>query len=302
MALYIIEPHINDLSYIYYRTLPRILEEAERDVKINDFNFDNISTGDTLLLSLGFFNDEGMVRRGVNEIKNSRFKKIAYIHKIKNLYEEKIAFCQSHSIDTILTTTPFAEEIEKDSGIKTYNFPYSADPTIFAPKNLPKEHDIGFSGALHAGKKNGVPPETINLRVKLEKILKDRKDLNVFWNGTDRTETRINNLEEYVKKINSCKVWIATTGPAWDVNPRFFEVLFCKTLLLCNKIPHNYYGHFQDGENCVVFQNDLQDFNEKINYCLENLEKISLEGNRYCMDKFSPSNLISNFRDVINKK
>ncbi len=46
-----------------------------------------------------------------------------------------------------------------------------------------------------------------------------------------------------------------------------------KTLLLCNKMPYQYEDVFVDGVNCIMFENDLSDLNEKIDYYLKNEEE-----------------------------
>jgi spore maturation protein CgeB len=83
-------------------------------------------------------------------------------------------------------------------------------------------------------------------------------------------EYRISSTEEYATKINECKVWLATTGPMLDVSPRYFEVMLSKTLLLCNKMPKQYEDYLTDGVNCVMFENDLSDFDKKLDYYLNN--------------------------------
>ena len=90
--------------------------------------------------------------------------------------------------------------------------------------------------------------------------------------------------EEYATKINSCKIWISTTGPVLDVSPRYFEVMMSKTLLFCNNMPYEYEGVFKDGVNCVTFENDLSDLEEKVKYYLDNdAERKKIIDNAYDM-------------------
>ena len=65
-------------------------------------------------------------------------------------------------------------------------------------------------------------------------------------------------------------MWLATTGPNNDISPRYFEVMLSKTLLLCNSMPYEYEDVFKDGENCVMFDNDLSNLSQKIDYYLNN--------------------------------
>ena len=74
-------------------------------------------------------------------------------------------------------------------------------------------------------------------------------------------------IEEYASLVGSAKIWIATTGPLEDVGPRYFEVGLSKTLLFCNKMSDEVYGgRFVDNHNCVMFDNDLNDFNDKLKF------------------------------------
>ena len=46
--------------------------------------------------------------------------------------------------------------------------------------------------------------------------------------------------------------------------------MLSRTLLMCNKMPEQYGEYFTDGVNCVMFDNDLSDFDEKLTYYLYN--------------------------------
>ena len=43
-----------------------------------------------------------------------------------------------------------------------------------------------------------------------------------------------------------------------------------KTLLLCNRMPEQYEDYLTDEVNCVMFENDLSDFDKKLDYYLNN--------------------------------
>ncbi len=79
-----------------------------------------------------------------------------------------------------------------------------------------------------------------------------------------------------------------------DLTPRFCEIICCKTLIFCNE--HNYSTFndlFIDGETCVIFKNDLSDFESKINFYLNNPNKCKemvdkmyeIYNNNYSIDK-----------------
>jgi spore maturation protein CgeB len=65
-------------------------------------------------------------------------------------------------------------------------------------------------------------------------------------------------------------MWVATQAAFGDITPRYYEVGASNTLLVCQRVPVQYKDIFRDGENCVQFEKDLSDFDEKIDYYLKN--------------------------------
>ena len=76
--------------------------------------------------------------------------------------------------------------------------------------------------------------------------------------------------DEYATTVGSSKIWIATHAPFGDITPRVLEIAASNTMVFCQEL-HSHYSHiFQDGVNCVQFKSDLSDFEEKLDYYLEN--------------------------------
>ena len=303
MKFYVIEPRINETKFTYYTNFVKelCLNEDALVLSTPTDDWAEASSHDCIFLGLGFFElfDSFKVFPDVPSIRNSTAKKIAYIHKVKNKYEEKIRFCKSHGIEVIFTTTPLNKEIEKDSGITTHVLEYGSDPNIFKPLDLEKQYDIGFSGALHENK-SGVDEELKNLRVRCRDELKKRDDLKIFWSASDETSQSYRaNISDYARQINQSKMWIAITGPAWDVNGRVSEVTLCKTVLFSNDIPQGHYDYFQDGVNCIRFKNDLSDFHEKLNEGVENQKSISQKGHELAINHLTPNKLYNKFKTLI---
>lgn len=274
-----IDDRVGDATYGYYGSFFKSLQSIGADVhNFRDFSYEALKNYNIIIFGLGFF-DRDVAAIRCDRIEELKCTKIAILHKVKNFYEGKLHFCKVNNINKILTTTPFSEKIQKDSNIPTFTLPYCADASIFRPmSDVEKIYDIGFSGALHAGKKLGCEGELFNIRVKIMNLLEARKDLNVFWNGTDASpqENRIHNTNEYAKKINECKVWLCVTGPSFDVNPRFHEVSLCRTLPLTNSIPCGFYDNFfKNKYNCISFANDISDFVDSLDYALLNYEKLA---------------------------
>ena len=94
----------------------------------------------------------------------------------------------------------------------------------------------------------------------------------MFWNSSKEgsLQYRIKSVEEYATKNQSVKDLGCNDRASVRCKPRYFEVMLSKTLLLCNNMPYEYEGLFQDGVNCVIFENDLSDLDEKLDYYLSN--------------------------------
>ena len=94
-------------------------------------------------------------------------------------------------------------------------------------------------------------------------------------------------------------MWIAITGPAWDVNGRVSEITLCKTVLFSNDIPGGHYDYFEDGVNCIRFKNDLSDFHEKIDSGLEHQKTIAEKGYQLATSQLTPNRLYRKFKTLI---
>jgi hypothetical protein len=312
MKYFIIEPHINYTSFSYYSTFVNELCKNENTVvstdtkSLNEFCLKS-DKSDCIFLGLGFFdNPKSFCNNYFTSFAESDALKVAYIHKVKNEYQEKINFCKAHKVDLILTSTPLAEEIQQDSGIPTFTLPYGANPEAFyTNSNIEKKYDISFSGAMHENK-HGVPDELKNIRFKARDIIKERKDLSVFWNGSDNPSQsyRMSQIE-YVEKLNQSKIWYAATGPAWDMNPRHSEILFCGAVLLTNETPNGYYDQWEDGFNCVRYKTDLSNLNQKIDEALKKQEIITKNAYNFASENLTPNKIYERFKWItkqISKK
>tara|TARA_Y100001973_G_C5189110_1_gene329735 strand:+ start:306 stop:1256 length:951 start_codon:yes stop_codon:yes gene_type:complete len=223
---------------------------------------------DCIFFGLGYFARRDLqAYQKIPSLCNSKIFKAAYFHKAQIMCREKLQFCKMNNIDLFLdsqiTYKAYAELVDA----KPFRAWFSASPEIYRPRDIEKIYDIGFSGATHGAGKTVGPTEDI--RDRIYDLLQSTSH-KVFWKKHQKPEDRISSVEEYATRINQCKAWIATTGPYEDVGPRFFEVILSKTLLVCNKMPKQYEGVFQDQVNCVMFENDLSDFNEKLNHYLYN--------------------------------
>lgn len=246
-----------DISHYITRSLPPIQSLCSND------NFDAVVFG------IGYFALPNSSFYGsIPGLKELDIPTIGLLHKPQTLLTEKLNFFKINNFDLLGDSQCTYKEHGKISGVKSFRSWWTATPDFFYPRNVEKVYDLGFSGALHGSGK--ITGETQDLRTSAYEILKNKKDLNLFWNGSDSVSSRISSMEDYATKISESKIWLSTTGPALDVGTRYFEVALSKTLLFCNHMPEQYSEVFIDGQTCITFNNDLTNFEEKLDYYLNN--------------------------------
>jgi len=264
-------------QYPYYGGLFRALKQ-NHGIRLHSEFFDDFSLfkkelsykPDILIFGLSYFEKF----KFYGKINNIDVPSILYLFKPQNNFKEKLSFCIKNNIKHIITPIPTFDQIRQKTGISCSLFPYGYNPKIFKARNIEQTFDVGFSGMLHQNKyypKDAFP--VIDLRKRIgEKLNSDRK-YSVFWKGSDDFKYgRINNILEYARTINKCKIWIATPAAFGDMTPRYYEIMGSRTLLFCSEIPNEYKKIFIDSVNCVEFKNDLSDFNQKLDYILNTPE------------------------------
>ena len=258
--------------YKYYGDLYRELKNME-NVFVHQGPINNAVTNnmDCIVFGLGYFaQKDNACFAEMPYLKDLKIPKIAYFHKPQTMLEEKLNFCKINNFDLFIDSQITYKDHGIRSNCESIRLPFVASEKDFHPRNVDKIYDIGFSGTMRlitpAGKVEG---PTRDIRDRIYEKFK-HKSYNLFWNAHNASSDRIASVEEYATKINQSKMWLATTGPTEDISPRFFEVMLSKTLLFCNNMPYEYEGMFIDGENCVMYDNDLSNFYEKIDYYLNN--------------------------------
>ena len=265
----------DDYMYQYYGDLFRELQQLSQiyvyQGPINNINslFPELEKEvDCIIFGLGYFTQNfSQAYQKIVGLDRIKVPVVCLIHKPQIMIEEKLNFCKINNVDLICDSQCTYEKFGEITGIKTIRLPFTATPKHYYPRDTIKKYDIGFCGALHgAGKIDG---PTRDLRSRIYDKLQEGES-NIYWNSSNTLDYRISSVEEYATKINECKIWLSTTGPTLDVSPRYFEVMLSRTLLICNEMPEQYGNYFTNGVNCVTFNNDLSDFNEKLSYYLKN--------------------------------
>tara|TARA_R100000995_G_scaffold82318_1_gene56076 strand:+ start:1542 stop:2531 length:990 start_codon:yes stop_codon:yes gene_type:complete len=275
----------DDYMYQYYGDLLRELATNENvniwlvqgiPKHIDDLlNIAGDAPIDLIVFGLGYFAIPVSAAFGkIEGLAETDIPVFCLIHKPQNLLEEKLNFCKINNVDLLLESQEHNyKRYGEIAGVPSQRSFFTATPKLFHPREVEKIYDIGFSGALHgieADGSNKIEGPTSNLRERVGNIINNNEKYNVFWNSSNTLEYRINTLEDYATKINECKIWLSTTGPLLDIGPRYFEAALSKTLILCNNMPEQYGDFFIDGETCVTFENDLSNFEEKLDFYLSN--------------------------------
>jgi len=272
--LYIDEKNRLQENYMYryygdlYRELSKNHNVMVFEKRLKDYSVINDADCDCVIFGLGYFTNSNPTQyTKLNGLDKVNVPVVCLLHKPQTMLKEKLEFCKINKINLLLDTNITYKEFAEIVNAKAMRFWFTADPKIYYPRSVDKIYDFGFSGADHGRDKIKGP--TNNLRNRVHKLLL-KTDREVFWNSSWDLSYRIHSVEEYATKISQSKIWLATTGPMNDISPRYFEVMLSKTLLFCNDMPYQYEGVFVDGLNCVTFKNDLCDFEEKLNYYLDN--------------------------------
>lgn len=224
---------------------------------------------DAIIFGLGYFAQSDVSFFGeLHGLKEVSPVKVSMFHKPQNLFKEKVDFCNKNEIDIFLDYFDNGKHSTSSRVVKSW---FTATPKHFKPRDIPVKYDIGFQGALHGKGKIKGPAQ--DLRSRIGELLQDSEKYSTYWKSTHDLSYRIGSTDEYASKMNECKMWLSTSGEGNNGSPRYFEIALSKTLLLCNDMPQVNGDIFVDGETCVVFKNDMSDFEEKVDYYLNNEEE-----------------------------
>lgn len=223
-------------------------------------------------------------------LNKTKIPKVMFLNKEYKKLKQKLNYIKKNKISLVLTVLNKNkyEEWEKVTGTSFTQLPFGVDIERFKPLNIPKKYDLGFAGALHE--------KYADIRYRIKKLIfKDRflknsyfnnflnplkkefSDFKIYWGEWgDRDlflRTKTPSGKKYVELLNKCKIFLSTKSAEGIINPRFFELGAVKTLIFCPR--DDYDGLFKDNINCIMFKQDLSDFNEKLTSCLNNYKAYS---------------------------
>jgi len=177
---------------------------------------------------------------------------------------------------------------EEQLGVEFLLLPFGISLDRFKYFGLEKKYDFTFTGGLHKAHTD----LRFNVKQQLfdnnyidrmstfgldslfssNPIKKEYQKYNIRWAQWGAKNFLYKNLLptglQYVKMMNKSKVFLNTPSAIGIFNTRFFELMATKSLILC-PVSNQYMGMLKDGYNCVMFKDDMSDFDEKLKKCID---------------------------------
>jgi len=162
------------------------------------------------------------------------------------------------------------------------------DPALFNDWRMPKRYDVGFLADGTANPNLAFYPE----RAAIHRSLLSRGDLRYLWAkhpGWRRHSVRHPLVgRNFSRAINSCRIFVTTGGIHRNAQPKMFEALASRTLLMSDEPEGAMTLGFIDGETYVRIT--PEDVLDKVDYYLarpELCERIAENGYRLAMSRHS---------------
>lgn len=245
--------------------------------------------------------------------------KVFFLNKEYKKLRKKLQYAKKNLFDLVCTVHHNYKKWTAQTGLNFIQLPFAVNLDRFKDFNMPKEYDLGFTGALHQSHtdiryriklklfKNPVIKTNLGISaVPRRDLLKDKfKTCNIYWSewGARNILKRVllplktkwakweikavlrgellPSRIEYPKFLNLFKVFLSTPGPINIVGTRYFECMAVKTLLFCPESEF-YNDTFKEGYNCVMFKKDLANFSENLHSILDDdSERNRLINNAY---------------------
>ena len=222
-------------------------------------------------------------------LKNINIPKVYFLNKEYKKLQQRIDYAKQNKIDLVLSVSPNCKEWDKSLNFMHLNFGICLKR--FKPLNLQRKFDFAFTGNLHTahtdvrfnvkkkifqgkyitkksnkGLENFFCSSTLNAQYQNKKI---------FWAEWGARGYLFNSLlpsgQKYIQFLNQCKTFLNTPSAAGIFGTRFFELMACKTLILCPS-DKDYFGILKNEHNCIMFKPDASDFKSKLEFILNNSE------------------------------
>lgn len=210
-------------------------------------------------------------------------KKIYFLNKEYKKIDKKLDYIVKNQFDLVVTVLP-EEKFglwERKTKTKFIQSGFGIDINVFKDYSLKRKYDFFFTGALHSDyidlrgrlKREIFLNSKIKSNIGIQRIFylknpikQSYRKYNIYWAEWGKWtrsitgRTLLPNGYEYAKLINQAKTAFCSKSASGIIGPRFFELMACKTLILC---PEDDYGEvLKNEENCLMFKQDLSNFEE----------------------------------------
>ncbi len=238
------------------------------------------------------------------------------------LLKEKLDYVYENKIPLLFSHSQKINNLVDHNKVEAIFWPFAANHHVFYLKKTPKKYDLTFTGLL----RNAVHTEQqSDFRVRVQQKLfagwgevrlwKKWKysHLRLYWDGIPRSQKLFNfykkfygkkrlNTNEYAKLLAESRICLCALSPFDLISPRYFEAMASECLVLCQRTDE--YGDlFTDMENVIMVNDDLSDFDEKLNYALRSNAQVarSIVGSayRYVMENHTWEKRIQQFTAVV---
>jgi hypothetical protein len=225
--------------------------------------------------------------------------KLMFLNKEYKSLQLKLDFIRENEIECVTTVLKDrCDEWEAETGATFMWEPFGVNLDRFKPDPpIPTTYDFAFTGSLHEQwleERKRIKEHLFKSRYQDFRLwhnlvhtrrFEDRyDDLSIYWGEWDNRQLRLKNPpvkksirflrmkrrapfgQEYVTLLNKCKSFLNTLPAVGIYNPRFWELMATKTLIICPT--DNYYGLLEDGVNCIMYD-DFSEFDRQLHYYAE---------------------------------
>lgn len=227
----------------------------------------------------------------INFLDVENIKKVYFLNKEYKKLNLRFKYIKENSFDCVVTVHPNYNKWEKLINTKFFKLPFGISLDRFCDLGLNRKYDFGFSGGLHQShndyrflvKKKLFNPKKIRQKsnkglpslFKKNPFKSEYSKYNFFWAEWGARNYNLRSLlpkgKNYVYLLNKCKVFLNTPSAIGIINTRFYELMATKTLIFC-PFSNQYGDLLNDMENCIMFKDDMSDFDIKFRLSIDNEE------------------------------
>ncbi len=252
------------------------------------------------------------------EVSKIKIPKVYFLNKEYKKLDQRFDYIKRQKFDLVCTVHPSFDVWGSKLGIPFLHLPFGISLDRFKDFGYKKQYDFSFTGGLHSThtdmrflvKKEIFKSNLLDLKSNkgisgfLRNPIKEKyQKYKIYWAEWGSRDFALRSLLPTGKKygyfMNRTKVFLNTPSAIGIFNTRFFELMATKSLILCPE--SDTYGEFlEDGHNCVMFKDDLSNFNEKLVQSIED-EDLRKKIISNAFSDVSQHSYVERIRSLINR-